>query len=143
MYGAQALRAPTAAPYHSSASGGCAILYSMVFLFGQPLDEGLVRQIIGVCIGAAVSGIVILIGFVQVIRRITDKEIPARLASIDNRFESLDRHVSDIGKELIQMRRDLDRHGYQIEMLEDWKRSGNGGLDDTRTGSRSRARKPE
>jgi len=111
-------------------------------LLVSPIDEGLLRQIIGVCIGAAVSGVVILIGFVQVIRRITDKEIPARLASIDNRFESLDRHVVEIGKELIQMRRDLDRHTYQIENLEriEERRSG---LDETRGGSRPRVRKPE
>lgn len=120
----------------------------LLLLFAAPIDEGLLRQIIGVCIGAAVSGIVILIGFVQVIRRITDKEIPARLASIDNRFESLDRHVVELGKELIQMRRDLDRHGYQIEMLEEWKRTERadrverGGLDDTRSG-RTRTRKTE
>lgn len=72
----------------------------------------------------------------------TDKEIPAKLASIDGKFESLDKHIGDIGKELIQMRRDLDRHGYQIEVLEEW-RKGRNGMDDTRSGGRPRVRRQE
>lgn len=113
--------------------------YLLLLLFAQPLDDGLIRQIIGVCIGAAVSGIVILIGFVAVFRRFADKEIPAQLASINSKFASLDSHVDTIGKELIQMRRDLDLHGYQIRSLEEW-RTRAPDLDDTR--SRNRPRTP-
>lgn len=108
---------------------------TVAWLLASPLDEGVLRQIIGVCVGAAVSGLVFLIGFVAVLRRLTDKEIPAQLASINSKFETFDRHVAEIGKELIQMRRDLDRHGYQIEVLEEWRTRD---LDDTRTGGRTR-----
>lgn len=71
----------------------------------------LIQILIPVVVGNIVTGVIFMIGFVQVVRRSIDKDIPARLASIDG-------HIEKIGKELIEMRRTVDRHDYRIESLE-------------------------
>lgn len=71
----------------------------------------LIQILIPIVVGNIVTGVIFMIGFVQVVRRSIDKDIPARLASIDG-------HIEKIGKELIEMRRTVDRHEYRIETLE-------------------------
>jgi sugar phosphate permease len=109
----------------------------MIVVFAQMADNPFINQILIACIGAAVSGLVFIIGFVAVYRRFADKEIPAQLASINNKFASLDAHVDTIGKELISMRLEIAKHGYQIQSLEQW-RDRTSDLDDTRSGNRPR-----
>lgn len=71
----------------------------------------LISILIPIVIGNIVTGVVFMIGFVQVVRRSIDKDIPTRLASIDG-------HIEKLGKELLEMRRTVDRHEYRIESLE-------------------------
>jgi hypothetical protein len=71
----------------------------------------LISILIPIVIGNIFTGIIFMIGFVQVVRRSIDKDIPTRLASIDG-------HIAEIGRELIQMRRTQDKHEYRIESLE-------------------------
>lgn len=98
-------------------------------------DNAYINQIIGVCIAAGVSGLVMLIGFVAVYRRFADKEIPAQLAIINTKFDSLDRRMDVLAKELHEMRREIDKHGYGIAHLERWREKREGreleSLEDT------------
>lgn len=98
-------------------------------------DNAYINQIIGVCIAAGVSGLVMLIGFVAVYRRFADKEIPAQLAMINTKFDSLDRRMDGLAMELREMRREIDKHGYGILHLEKWRERWEGreldNLDDT------------
>lgn len=80
--------------------------------------DDLLRFIIPVVIGNAVTGVIFMVGFVQVVKRSIDKDIPAKLASIDGHMEKLDRHVEKLAGELIEMRRLSDKHEYRIESLE-------------------------
>lgn len=100
----------------------------MIALLLQSLStDPLVDKVWGVLIAAVVGQIVVgalfLIGFVAVVRRFMDREIPAKLASLDDSLKNVHNDLEALSKELIQMRRDVDRHGYQIQTLEDWRRS--------------------
>lgn len=95
--------------------------------------------LIGSIVGQVVVGTIFMIGFVAVVRRSIDKDIPARLLSIDG-------HIEKLGLELLQMRREVDRHGYKIEaleLLESRRASGeiqrrDNDLDDTGVRNRTR-----
>lgn len=97
--------------------------------------------LIGSIVGQVVVGTIFMIGFVAVVRRSIDKDIPARLLSIDG-------HIEKLGLELLQMRREVDRHGYKIEaleLLESRRASGeiqrrDNDLDDTGVRNRTRGR---
>ncbi|HET6495593.1 MAG TPA: hypothetical protein VFH61_09545 [Thermoleophilia bacterium] len=99
----------------------------------QQVNDPTVEKIGGVLIASVVAqlviGTVFLIGFVAIVRKSIDRDIPAKLQSIDG-------HIADIGRELLQMRREIDRHGYKIESLEQWK-------EDTQDDTRSRQRRPQ
>lgn len=110
----------------------------MAITIAAMTDNAYINQIIAVCITAAVSGLVMLIGFIAVYRRFADKEVPAQLAAINTKFDNLDKHIDKIGQELFQMRRDIDLQGWRLQSLEKWKeaKDNRDGLDDTRTGPR-------
>lgn len=73
--------------------------------------DDLIKLLIPIVLGNIVTGVIFMVGFVQVVRRSIDKDIPSRLASIDG-------HIEKIGKELIEMRRTVDHHEYRIGSLE-------------------------
>lgn len=75
------------------------------------MDLDLISILVPIVLGNIVTGVIFMIGFVQVVRRSIDRDIPARLASIDG-------HIEKLGKELLEMRRTVDRHEYRIESLE-------------------------
>lgn len=102
----------------------------LLFLFQQSPSDPISNKIWGVIIAAVVGQMVVgaffIIGFVAVVRKSIDKDIPAQL-------QSLDKHLQDLARELLQMRREVDKHGYQIQSLEDSRKSMQGDLDDTRS----------
>jgi hypothetical protein len=75
------------------------------------MNIDLIGVLIPIVIGNIVTGVIFMVGFVQVVRRSIDKDIPARLASIDG-------HIEKLGNELLQMRRMVDKHEFKIESLE-------------------------
>jgi len=75
------------------------------------MDVDLIKVLIPIVAGNVFTGVIFMIGFVQVVRRSIDRDIPARLASIDG-------HIEKLGKELLEMRRTVDRHEYRLESLE-------------------------
>lgn len=94
------------------------------------LITGVVSQI--------VVGVIFMIGFVAVVRKSIDKDIPTKLASIDH-------HIEELAKGLLQMRREVDRHEFQIGNLEkrvDKTERDRDDLDDTRSGTPRRPRTP-
>jgi hypothetical protein len=82
--------------------------------------------LIAVVVGQIVVGAFFMIGFVAVVRKSIDKDIPAQL-------QSLDKHFQELARELLQMRREVDKHGYKIEALEKSRDTMQGDLDDTRS----------
>lgn len=95
-------------------------------LFFQLSQDPILDKVWGVLVAGVVGQLVVggffMIGFVAIVRKSIDKDIPARLQSIDT-------HIEAIGKELLSMRREIDRHGYKIEALEKYRDD----LDDTRS----------
>lgn len=78
----------------------------------MPMDMSDIWPILlGSVIGHVVVGTIFMIGFVAVVRRSIDKDIPARLLSIDT-------HIAKLATELLEMRREVDRHALKIEHLE-------------------------
>lgn len=102
----------------------------MIAFLMQLSQDPLLDKVWGVLIvgvvGQIVIGAVFMVGFVAVVRRSIDKDIPAKLQSIDT-------HIAELAKEMLAMRREVDKHGYQITSLERWREDQ---LDDTRTGRR-------
>ena len=92
----------------------------------DPVLDKMWSVLIAGVIGQLVVGLIFMVGFVAIVRRSIDKDIPAKLQSID-------KHIEEIGRELIQMRRDVDRHGYRLDALEKFREDT---LDDTRSGRR-------
>lgn len=95
----------------------------------DPILDKVWGAIIVAVVAQLVVGLLFTIGFVSVVRKAVDKDIPAKLQSIDQ-------HLEAIGKELISMRREMDGHGYRIQALERHRDD----LDDTR--SRMRPQPP-
>lgn len=73
--------------------------------------DNLMDILVPIVIANVVTGLVFMLGFIPIVRKAIDKDIPARLASIDG-------HIEKLGRELLEMRRTVDRHEYRIETLE-------------------------
>ena len=105
-----------------------AALPQAVLLLAQLSQDPILDKVWGVLVAGVVGQLVVggffMIGFVAIVRKSIDKDIPARLQSIDT-------HIEAIGKELLSMRREIDRHGYKIEALEKYRDRDD--LDDTRS----------
>lgn len=101
--------------------------HALLLLF-QISQDPILDKIWGVLIAGVVGQLIVggffMVGFVAIVRKSIDKDIPAKLQSIDQ-------HIEAIGKELLSMRREIDRHGYQIEALE--RHRDRDDLDDTRS----------
>lgn len=98
----------------------------MLQLAADPLLDKVWGVLVVGLVGGALSGALGLIGFVAVMRRFMDKEIPAQLAAVNSSVQALHADLEALAKELVQMRRDVDRHGYQIQTLEEWRRRDEG-----------------
>jgi hypothetical protein len=86
------------------------------------MDIDLVGILIPIVVANIITGAIFMLGFIPIVRRAIDKDIPARLASIDG-------HIEKLGNELLQMRRTVDHHEYRIETLEQSRRGDD--LDDS------------
>lgn len=92
----------------------------------------LIDQVWTVLIGQAVIGALILLGFIAVARRFMQVEYPAEIKDIRDDLHGLRMELRDTNKELLHMRRDIDKHDVHIESLREWRRDVRGtGLDDT------------
>lgn len=107
--------------------------YCLLLQTADPIIEKVSGALVSIVVVQVVLGVIFMIGFVAIARRSIDKEIPAKLQSID-------KHIEELGRELIQMRRDVDRHSYKIEALEKWQERREDdpppSLDDTRSRQR-------
>lgn len=110
----------------------------------DPLSEKLWLAVILAVVGQAVVGGLSMIGFVAVSKRFMNQEVPAQLSQVNRSIDALHQDASKIGEELIQMRREIDLHGYKIASLEDWRkdreRERDRVLDETHNGAPRRRR---
>lgn len=106
------------------------------FLFQSLSTDPVLDKVWGVLIAGAVGqmivGLIFMISFVAIVRKSIDKDIPAKLQSID-------KHIEQLASELLQMRREVDRHGYRLETLEKAKEKDD--LDDSRSRQRPTPRR--
>jgi len=96
----------------------------------EPAFDRIWFVIVAAVLGQAVIGALGLAGFVAVSRRFMDKEIPGQIAELAASFK-------EVGCELREMRREMDRHTFRLESLESWRHEQREreGLNDTWGGS--------
>jgi len=110
------------------------ILTPPLFLLLQAAEPAFDRiwfVIVAAVLGQAVIGALGLAGFVAVSRRFMDKEIPGQIAELAASFK-------EVGAELREMRREMDRHTFRLESLESWRHEQREGLNDTWGGAQPR-----
>lgn len=116
-----------------------ALTVAAVMASRQIAEDPVINLVAGALITQLVLGLLAAIGFYAVVKRFMTTEFPAQISRIDKRLEDMDDHLVAIGRELNEVRRDVDRHEFQLRMNEQWRREQNGtqDLDDTRGGGPS------
>lgn len=96
---------------------------ALTFLAIQELTPaGVWGALVAAVVGQIVVGSLFLIGFVAIVRRFMDKEVPAQLSSVNQSLRDVHNDLERLARELIEMRREVDKHGYRIQTLDDWRK---------------------
>lgn len=95
----------------------------MIALLQSTSLSGAWSVLVAAVVGQIVVGTLFLIGFVAIVRRFMDKEVPAQLASVNASLLAVHSDLEKLSEALIGMQRMVDRHDVRIEVLDEWRRS--------------------